>query len=99
MGLDKAGALRGIHGMAIPNTLNAAQAHLGGNPFGAASFLAPCCVTAEGQGRSAELRPKPYGHWRLAFAKKCLLRRAFCFMRHSLRPCSGGNNNLLLLRA
>ena len=68
MGLDKAGALRGIHGMAIPNTLNAAQAHLGGNPFGAASFLAPCCVTAEGQGRSAELRPKPYGHWRLAFA-------------------------------
>jgi len=50
MGLGKAGALRGIHGMAIPNALNAAQAHLGGNPSGAASFLAPGCVTAEGQG-------------------------------------------------
>ncbi len=45
--------------MAIPNVLNNAQGHLGGNPFGAASFLlsylrirsvAFGCVAAEGQG-------------------------------------------------
>ncbi len=69
MGLGKAGALRGIHGMAIPDALNAAQAYLGGNPSGVVSFLSPGGVTAEGQGRSAELRPKPYGHWRLALLR------------------------------
>jgi hypothetical protein len=46
----KAGALRGIHGMAIPNALNAAAGPLDGNPSGAASFLAFGCVVADGQG-------------------------------------------------
>jgi hypothetical protein len=67
-GSGQGGRVAGYPWNGYPNALNATQAHLGGNPFEAASFLAPCCVTAEGQGRSAELRPKPYGHWRLAFA-------------------------------
>ncbi len=68
MGLGKACTLRGIHGKAIPNVLNADQAHLSRKSLRATSFLAPGCVTAEGQGRSAELRPKPCGHWHLACA-------------------------------
>lgn len=60
MGLGKACVLQGIHGMAIPNALNAAQAHLGGNPFGGSVLF--CFWLRSSRG------PRPYGHWCLAYA-------------------------------